>query len=222
MRQDKQKAIALRQKGKSYQEIAKIVGVPKSTLSNWFNGVPWSEKTKRYLSELARVNSVKRMTAISNKQRIIRKKDYRTKQIEAKKQFVSFIKERLFVAGLMIYWGEGDNKLDNGLVRVANSDPLMIKLYYKFLRTYLPEISDRAKMYLVLYPDLNEKVCKEYWSGKVGLPTDRFFKSSFIAGRHPSKRLAYGIGTLTVSSRAYKEKIIEWIELIKLENITRV
>lgn len=217
MRKDKQLAIDLRQKGKSYKEIVKLTGIPKSTLSGWFGSVLWSEETKKYLTELARINSVKRMTAISHKTRAIRKKDYHTKQTEAEKQFSEFVKERLFVAGLMIYWGEGDSKLDNGIIRVANSDPLMIKLYYKFLKTYFPEISDRAKMYLVLYPDLNEEVCKKYWSKNVGLPIDRFFRSSFITGKHPSKRLSYGIGTLTISSRAYKEKIIKWIELIKNE-----
>jgi len=30
--------------------------------------------------------------------------------------------------------------------------------------------------------------------------------------------LAYGIGTLTINSRAYKEKIIKWVELVKRES----
>jgi hypothetical protein len=219
MRQDKQSAIKLRKEGKSYKQISSSLSIPKSTLSGWFGGVLWSEKTKKQLAKIARVNSVKRMTAISHRTRAIRQKDYYTKQVEAKKQFTKFIKERLFIAGLMLYWGEGDSKLDNGIIRATNSDPLMIRLYYKFLKTYFSEISDKAKMYLVLYPDLNEEICKKYWSTKVGLPLDRFIKSSFIKGKHPSKRLAHGIGTLTINSRAYKEKIITWVGLIKNENI---
>lgn len=222
MRKDKKIAIQLRQKGKSYQEITASMGVPKSTLSNWFSGMPWSEKTKKYLSELARANAKKRMKIISHRRRNALKKDYHEKQIIAKKQFTEFAKERLFIAGLMVYWGEGDSKLANGAIRVANSDPLMIKLFYKFLKTYLPEISKKARIYLVLYPDLNDEECKKYWSKKVGMPLNRFINSSFITGRSSNKRLIHGIGTLSISSRSYKEKIIIWLNLIKQENITRV
>lgn len=222
MRPDKQTAIKLRKQGKSYQEIAVSIGVPKSTLSNWFSGVLWSEKTKNYLSGLARDNARKRMTAISHKKRDELRNAYQKQRIIARKQFRKFIKGRLFVAGLMIYWGEGDSKLENGMIRVANSDPLMIRLFYKFLKTYLPEVSSKAKIYLVLYPDLNEETCQRHWSKEVGLPLDRFIKSSFIKGRHPTKRLSYGIGTLTVSNRLYKEQVMTWINLAKQENITRV
>lgn len=221
MRQDKQQAIQLRKQGKSYQQISDTIGVPKSTLSNWFSNISWSEETKKYLSELARANASKRMTMISHKRRDELKKDYQKQRVIAKEQFKKFIKERLFIAGLMIYWGEGDNKLENGMMRVSNSNPLMIKLFYKFLKRYLPEVDSKIKMYLVLYPDLNDELCKLHWSKKVGVPLDRFIKSSFIKGKTPTKRLARGIGTLTVNSRLYKERIITWIELVKKENIAR-
>jgi len=222
MRQDKSAAIKLRKQGKSYQEIALALNVPKSTLSNWFSGTSWSGKTKDYLSKLARDNASKRMTVISHKKRAELQTAYQKQRIIAKQQFKKFVKERLLIAGLMIYWGEGDSKLENGIIRVANSDPLMIRLFYRFLKKYLPEVQAKAKIYLVLYKDLDEKSCQSTWSKKVGLPLERFIKSSFIKGRHPSRRLSYGIGTLTISSRLYKEQIITWVDLIKNEDITRV
>ena len=84
------------------------------------------------------------------------------------------------------------------------------------------EISKKAKIYLILYPDLNDKQCKEIWSKKVGISTDKFFKSTIIKGRCPTKRLSYGIGNLIIVNRAYKEIIINWVKLIKKENIMRV
>jgi hypothetical protein len=222
MRQDKKTAIQLRKQGKSYQEIVVEIGVPKSTLSNWFSGVFWSEKTKHFLSELARENARKRMTVISHKKRDELRENYRKQRIIARKQFKKFIKERLFIAGLMIYWGEGDNKLENGVIRVANSDPLMIRLFYKFLKTYLPEVEHKAKIYLVLYKDLNDEICRHYWSETVGLPLSGFIKSSFIKGRHPTKRLSYGIGTIIISNRLYKEQMMTWVNLAKQKDITRV
>ena len=222
MRPDKQQAIQLRKQGKSYKEIAETVGVPKSTLSNWFSGSPWSEKIKKHLSELARIGAKERMTVISHRKRDELRESYRKQSLVAREQFKKFIKERLFIAGLMIYWGEGDNKLENGVIRVANSDPLMVRLFYKFLKTYLPEVVQKAKMYLVLYPDLDDMSCRRHWSEKVGLPLDKFIKSSFIKGQHPTKRLAYGIGTITIRNRLYKEQMMTWVGLAKQENITRV
>ena len=221
MRQDKQLAIKLRKDGKSYNEIANALDVSKSTLSNWFSKTVWSLETKEYLTEIARVNSSKRMTIISHRRRASFQKDYKEQRLLAEKQFKNFVKDRLFVAGLMIYWGEGDSKLTNGIIRATNSDPLMIKLFYQFVKKYLPEVNDKAKIYLVLYPDLDDQKCKKHWSNIVGLPLDRFIKSSFIKGKHSSKRLAYGIGTLTINSRSYKEKIIKWIELIKNEDFNK-
>ena len=215
MRNDKNVAIKLRKAGKSYQEISKMVDVPKSTLSNWFHGAIWSEKTKIHLSDIARNNASKRMTVISHRRRDKLQKIYIATSQIARKEFKLFSKDRLFVAGLMIYWGEGDSKLNNGAIRVSNSDPLMIKLFYKFVRRYLSEISSKAKIYLVLYPDLDDQICRKYWSKQTGLSLDRFIKSSIIKGKHPTKRLQYGIGTLTINSRQYKEKIITWVSLIK-------
>ncbi len=219
MRQDKTKAIQLRKKGKSYQYISDFLNIPKSTLSNWFSNVEWSEKTKSNLSKMARENARKRMMIISHKRRNELKENYKRQKIIAENQFKKFVKDKLFIAGLMIYWGEGDSKLENGMIRVANTDPLMIKLFYKFLQKYLPKISHKAKIYLILYPDLDDNKCKNYWSKEVGLSLNKFMGSSYIQGKCPTKRLSYGVGNITISSRLYKEQIIAWIKLVRRKNI---
>jgi transposase-like protein len=45
------KAKELRKKGKSYSEISKQMGVPKSTLSYWFSDKNWSRDVKGRLVE---------------------------------------------------------------------------------------------------------------------------------------------------------------------------
>lgn len=69
MRLDKQLAIKLRREGKSYLAISGILGISKSTLSNWFSGVTWSEKTKHRLTALVRKSASARMTVISHRRR---------------------------------------------------------------------------------------------------------------------------------------------------------
>lgn len=217
MRAEKQQAVILRKKGKSYNEIAETLAMPKSTLHYWFRDKAWSVNVKRRLVKAARAESKKRMTILGNLGKQKRAALYRECQKRAEKEFKRFKKENLFLSGLCLYWGEGDSKLENGKIRIANSDHLVLRLFYLFLRQYLPELLPKAKIYLVLYKDLEEKVCQEHWSAQVGVPLDKFIKSSYIVGRSPTKRLAHGIGTLLVSSRAYKEIIHTWLALFKKE-----
>ena len=102
-------------------------------------------------------------------------------------------------------------------MRVTNSNSLLVKNFYLFIKKFLPQVFQKTKMYLVLYPDLNDCKCKEHWSKMVGVPLDRFYKSQYIKGRSAKRILLFGVGTLIVSSRAYKEMIIHWLELRKKE-----
>jgi hypothetical protein len=155
------------------------------------------------------------MKIMSQKKKRERKKFYQSIKQVAQKQFKKFSQEKLFLGGLLIYWGEGDNKLKNGIIRVTNTDPIMLKLFYFFLKKYFPEIFPKIKAYLILYSDLVEQKCVKFWSKKIGLKQIYFTRSQYIQGHHPTKRLNYGICTLVITNRAYKEKIIIWLELLR-------
>ena len=113
----------------------------------------------------------------------------------------------------MIYWGEGDSKIENSNVRISNTNPDMIRLFNLFLQGICGVPKEKIKMALILYPDLNERKCKNFWSNTSGIPQDQFTKTQFINGRHPTKRLTNGIALVYFSSRELKEKIFIWIEL---------
>lgn len=49
MRNDKAKAVQLRKQGKTYNEINRLLHIPKSTLSGWFNGLEIPERIKKRL-----------------------------------------------------------------------------------------------------------------------------------------------------------------------------
>ncbi len=218
MRHDKSKAFQLRRQGKSYREIQKMLYISRSTISVWFGDVKWSQKIKKRLTKKNNAGLKERMKRMAEKARGKRLKLYRDKREQAIKMYEQFKKDQLFIAGLMIYWGEGDGKLENGKIRVANSNPFILKLFYQFLKKYFSEISQRAKMYLILYPDLDDDKCKKYWSHTIGIPLDKFFKSQYIRGRSLHRRLMCGVGNIIVSSRADKEIIYTWLK-IKQEEI---
>lgn len=222
-KEEKRAAEALRKAGKSYNQISKSLDVSKSTLHYWFKDSLLSKKIKKRLTARVAVKMRGRMIKMSRMAKARRKIAYAEKRREAEKSFFLFNKEKLFNCGLMIYWGEGDNKLSNGQIRVTNSNPLMLKLFYIFLKRYLPAVSLKAKMYLILYPGLHHQACERHWSKEVKIPLDKFTKSFYIKGRSKTRKLPYGIGTIIVSSRAFKEIMIRWLELKKLEiKIARV
>jgi len=134
-------------------------------------------------------------------------------RLEAKREFNDFAQNPLFIAGISLYWGEGDRKMKNGLVRLGNTDWRIIALFIEFLEKIAKVPKEKIKLSLTLYPDLSEEKCKIFWSQKCKIPLKQFYKTQFIRGRHPTKRLSYGICSVVVSSRRLKEKIFTWINL---------
>lgn len=215
MRKDKDKATKLRSAGHSYKDISKKLGVPKSTLSDWFKDDAWSQDIKASLSAKAILESRVRMTNMSrsaSKRWEIWRQSARDSAVMIFPQLKS---DSLFISGIMLYWGEGDRKAENGAVRLANSDPAMIYIFFRFLKVTLNVPEDKISLWLLLYPDLIDNVQKNFWSKATGVSLEHFKKSIYIMGKHPTKRLAYGVCNIVVNSRELKEKVLKWIELYK-------
>lgn len=217
MRKDKEKAIQLRHQGKSYKQIHRELGIGTSTLAWWFKHEPWSQEIKARLSAEVSWSNPRslELLAQANRERWkLKHEQYRTTAV---KEFPKFKHNPLFLAGVMLYWGEGDKKVKNCLVSLSNSDPEMIKIFNNFLISVCGVSRERIKLSLILYPDLIDSVQKNLWSKLTNIPITNFNKSSFIKGRHPTKRNSYGVCLIRVSSRYLKEKIIAWIKLYQNE-----
>lgn len=132
---------------------------------------------------------------------------------EAIDEFIGLQGNRLFLAGLMLYWGEGDKVMKNGIVRLANSDPEIIKIFYSFLNKILLVPREKIMIKLTLYPDLKDIIHKKLWSDILNIPLVQFRTSAIITGKHPTKRLSYGVCSIEVYSRKLKEKMFTWIKL---------
>ncbi len=214
MRNDKHLAIKLRKKGKSYNKISKELNIPKSTLSDWFVNTAWSKKIKKELGRKANYIARKRLRLI-NKARREYWESWREKfRKEAQKEFPFLFINPLFITGINLYWGEGDSKLANGRVELVNTDPRIISLFVKFLRKVAKVPKDKILAWITIYPDLSEEKCKSFWSKASEIPSEQFLKTQIIKGRHPSKKVEYGMCSVIVNSRGLKEKIFTWIDLL--------
>ena len=58
MRNDKDKAYALRKNGYTYSFISKELNIPKGTLSDWFQHHPWSEEIKEKNSKISAIKNI--------------------------------------------------------------------------------------------------------------------------------------------------------------------
>lgn len=209
----KDKAFELRKKYKSYNEISQLLGIPKSTLSGWFKKIKLSSDIKKILIKRSRLRAIYqlRKMSLANKEKWTKiHLSYRRK---AQEQFSKLLPSQLFCAGLMIYWGEGDKRLKNGVVRIANIDYRMLKLFTAFLIKICNVRKEKIKFWLLLYPDLEEKKCIKYWSKKLNISQAKSLKSQYIKGKSKSRKIDYGVCYIQICSRELKEKILEWITL---------
>ncbi len=171
----------LRKKQKSYSEIAKELKISKSTVSRWIAKDPDSIRIREYLIhkniENGRVR-IRRLIKSMNEKWA----NWRLKMRgEADREFKHFIDNQLFTAGIMLYWGEGDNNPQNPL-RLSNTDPRMIGLYIRFLRQMLKVPENKIKIGFVLYPDFSEKTCRSFWSKITHGGASNFLKVQYIKG----------------------------------------
>ena len=154
MRKDKEKAFELRRQSKSYKFISRDLNIPLGTLSGWFKNELWSQDIRDKLGQeasLAFPEKLRRIVAANKKRWADLHENYRQ---EAIKEFINFKDDPLFIAGVMLYWGGGEKTRKSSSVRLANSEPEMIRIFYLFLIKLLKIPSDKISAWLLLYPDL--------------------------------------------------------------------
>lgn len=213
MRKDKEKVFELRRQNKSYKQISRELNIPLSTLAGWLKNELWSQDIRNKLgseASLAFPAKLRLMVAANKKRWADLHESYRE---EAVKEFPALKDNPLFLAGIMLYWGEGNKGSKGSQVKLANTDPSMIRIFYAFLKDVIDVPAEKIHIWLLLYPDLLDNVQKNFWSKATGVPLSQFKNSIYIQGRHPTKRLSYGVCNIYVSSREFKEKIITWIDL---------
>ncbi|MFA6279024.1 MAG: hypothetical protein WCS97_03440 [Candidatus Paceibacterota bacterium] len=216
MRKDKEIAFNLRRGGKSYTEIRDALKIPVATLSGWFSEVDWSKQLKKKLASEMQEQHTTRLVELNKIRGQRLKHAYKEATEEAGGEFERMKYNPLFIAGLMLYWGEGD-KLTRHLTKLTNIDPNLIRLYVFFLKNVCRIPEGKIKAQLLVYPDLNEENCREYWSRKSGIELKYFTKSSTIQGRHKIRRITHGVCIICISSTYFKVKMLEWLRLLPNE-----
>lgn len=109
----------------------------------------------------------------------------------------------LFVTGCMPYWAEGAKGRNQ--VKFANSDPEMVRLFVRFLRTYW-NVDDTIRVTCNLFADHLERQreIEDFWLKTAGVSRTSLCKSTVnVYSKYSQKkrqnRLPYGTCRITVS-----------------------
>jgi|SRR3989344_1154520 len=209
------KAEKLRKSGKSYRDIQKELGIAKSTLSLWFSNKKWSDDVKY---DLVKINKEKSKIHIRllNQIRSLRKSERDKRyQMEAGEMYEENRNNPLFIAGISIYWGEGE-KVNKGRVSIINTDVNLLKLAINFYRKILEVPEPKLRAAIFIYNDIDGTDALDYWSKEINLPKNQFIKTQILPSRSTltKRRIHNGICSVYFSSVESSIKIKEWISLL--------
>ena len=219
-RKDYQSILDQRLAGKTYGEIRKIFGVPKSTLSYWFKTLELSSKAKKILSKKTRDGILALGDFNKNRTEKILQENKDTRQKYT--SLVSKITSReLMLIGAALYWAEGYKNFNHTrkmypYVSFANSDPHLIRIFIEFVEKVLGVSRDQLSAIAMIYPSLNPAVSIRYWRKITGIPMERLRYYSTLsrasAQKRPKNLLPYGTLQIRVNQRINFFKIMGLID----------
>lgn len=174
-----------RAQGKSYSEITRRFGVPKSTLSFWLNKKYAGIYQDRRLEHLAKARPFA-LAAIQR--RIEREKLEIRNKVAAELRTYPLSNIGLQKAVLAsLYWAEGAKRGRIAGLKFANTDHQLLKLFLTLLRNcfHPDERKFRVGLHLHYYHRIRE--CKTFWSRELDIPSSQFWKP-YIKKRSATNR----------------------------------
>ncbi len=175
----KPEAIALRRRGNSLNDIERMLGIPRSTLSGWLRSVELTEKQKLALKKRhedgltrARVAAVRWHNA--QKQGRLEIAERNAKDVL---NLIPNDLSTLELALAFLYLGEGSKT--NSSTALGSSDSRIARFFVSCLREIYEIPTEGFTCYLHLRADQDPKKLKQFWSHALNLPTANFGKTSF-------------------------------------------
>lgn len=184
--EERDQAISLREKGKTYNEILSVIPVSKSTLSLWLRDIGLTKSQSQRITKLKHESQL-RGAAARKRTRI----DATTEIFnDSKKTLGIFSKRDLFILGIGLYWAEGTKEKTyrpSVPVEFANSDPEMIRIYMKWIKMFLNVKNENIQLILHIHQNRLQELdsFKLFWAKVTGLDLKNF--ASIVVKKHIPK-----------------------------------
>jgi hypothetical protein len=201
--------------GMSIKEIAACIGVSVSSVSLWVRDIELSQEQRQALADR---NPALNPAFNGSKTRARQAREAR-QQYQEHGRALARRGDPLFVAGCMLYWGEGTKS--RGQVGFSNSDPQMAAYFIRFLRTYFGVTDDMVRVSCNLFADHEGRriEIEQFWLQTLDVPRARLGKTIVNVHSKYSKRLRknvlpYGTVKIVVSRVAIVQAIYGAIQEI--------
>ncbi|CAB4196872.1 hypothetical protein UFOVP1290_392 [uncultured Caudovirales phage] len=204
----KEQAIQLRLQGISINKIAKQLNRAKSTISVWTRGVTLTQEQKISLDK--REITDEQALAHSNIFRMRRQSYQNNGKVRIRQN------DPLYIAGCMLYWGEGSKNINQ--CQMVNSELPMLLIFKSFLIKFFNLSEDKIQIRLSAYTDMRSKEeIEDYWIHGLGLPKSCLKKSTWnqypISSKKKNvKKSEYGTCTIQVCDTKIVQEIFGAIQ----------
>ena len=167
---EQERARTLRAHAWTLNEIARELGVSKSSVSLWVRDVVFDESVCAARAGLNRNHGAQNRRP--SKLMLAKQAEIDRLLAEGRDRLGTLCDRDLLVAGIALYAGEGAKT--DGAVKFANSDPRMIGLFLVWLRRFFSVDESRLRLRLYLHQGLDLQAANDFWSQLTGIPTSQF------------------------------------------------
>jgi hypothetical protein len=159
--------------------------------------------------------SVKQVYDSLRRQNIPRKSIAEQNRIQFEKSALSFVfkknlssqERELLVAGVMLYYGEGAKT--GCTVDFANSDPMLLSVFFRFLKNICGVDNKKLRFYLYCFSDQKSESLIKFWCSHLGVKPGQFTKPYVRSTLNKGKRtMTNGVLHIRYSDKRLLEKIL--------------
>lgn len=182
------KARELRLQGWTYDRIEAELGCSRSSVSLWVRDLPKPEP--RYTPEEQR----ELMQAGLTRLREAQDEERRRVKDEARQEVGELADRDLFMAGVALYWAEGQKSKPyqrREVVNFVNSDPAVIEVFLAWL-DLLDVPRERLVYRVMIHESADVEGAERYWAGVVGVHPSALQKTTLK--KHNPKTVRKNIG----------------------------
>lgn len=187
------RAVEMRLAGATYPEIAETLDISRSTCSLWLRHLPapQADPTRRAALEARRLAALR----VRLRQQREARDAQRDEVAAAAASRVGEVTTRdLVLAAALSYWCEGSKRKPwnrNVSVTWLNSDPFLVLLFLEGLAV-LGVRDEQLRFRVQIHESADEPAARRWWADVVGVPVDRFGRSTLK--RHNPRTIRKNVG----------------------------
>lgn len=191
-----------------------MVPVTKSSISLWCSDIPLTKTQRIRLKKLSLGAAARGRKTWADMRRATKQKLLQELTKQARSDIGTLSKRERFIAGLMLYAGEGDRTGER--VGMANSNPALLQFMLEWLIEFLELDRDRFTVHLYLHVGRSEKKAREFWAKAL-----RLKKAQIVYVYRPKPRPShkgnvhiFGVCSVRFHNRLAHRRLMAWIRAV--------